>query len=118
MRVTDLELTWCSPFTPEDAAEVNRLLEISGIWERVRYAGSVDHHVTVITQIKDGMDCVMGDIVVSFSPSRHSFIESEVRDYITSLVLESLHGQTRNNKYPQSDACIGRRHSRRRKVQG
>ena len=90
MIVTYLNLTWCSPRIPENAAEVERILEVSGIWEMVRYAGGKGHPVTLVTGIKDVGGDVLGELGLSFSPSNRGFIESEARSCITTEILESM----------------------------
>ena len=89
MIVTYFSVTWGSARVPKDAAEVERVLEVSGIWEMVRYAGGKCHPVTLVAGIKDVTQGVFGELDLSFAPSNRGFIETEARSCITTEILKS-----------------------------
>lgn len=113
MTVTDFKITWFPERVPKDIAGVEEILEASGVWELVHYAAGVRHSVTGLTVIKDGRGVAAGELVISFSPCKKGFIESEVRSYITSQVVRSLPGKTGRNKRAIGEGESGEIVSRR-----
>jgi len=98
MTPIDIELVWCSENVPEEVSEVDEMVETSGIWELVEYVAFTGRPTTIIKGIKDDRGAVIGELVMSFGKCEKGVIESEMRSYITSQVVQLLHGVASANK--------------------